>query len=67
MSASILIIHTPDKCIDCPICASYQESAFSARDYWCCVKNKDIDPNTKPDWCPLETVPEKHRVVLMRV
>lgn len=48
----------PDKCWKCDACASWQESAFSDREYWCCVKDKNVDANSKPDWCPLKPVPE---------
>lgn len=59
MSKSILVMDTPDRCWQCDVCASYQESAFSDRVYWCCAKDKDVDGNTKPDWCPLKPMPEK--------
>lgn len=60
MSKSILVMDTPDRCWKCDACASWQESAFSDREYWCCVKDKDVDPNSKPDWCPLITAPKKN-------
>ena len=50
----------PDRCWKCSVCASYQESAFSDRIYWCCAKDKDVDGNTKPDWCPLKPLPKKY-------
>lgn len=60
---AILIIDMPEKCADCKICASYAESAFSPREYWCTAyDNKDVKPYDKPDWCPLKSVPEKQLV-----
>ena len=59
MSKSILVIDTPDRCWKCSCCASYQASAFSYREYWCCATDKDVDPNKKPEWCPLKPAPEK--------
>lgn len=55
MSKAILIIDMPKKCSECSICASWQESAFSIREYWCpAMDNKNVEPNEKPIWCPLE-------------
>ena len=60
MSKAILIINTPNKCNECPICASWQASASSIREYWCpAAGNKDVDPKGKPNWCPLSALPEK--------
>lgn len=60
MNKEILIIDVPAKCIDCPICASYQESAFSYREYWCtAAENRDVEPENKPIWCPLKDLPKK--------
>lgn len=59
MSKSILVIDTPKCCRECPVCASYQESAFSPREYWCSpMDNRDAEPEGKPDWCPLKPAPE---------
>ena len=59
MSKSILVIDTPKCCRECPVCASYAESAFSPREYWCSpMDNRDAEPEGKPDWCPLKPVPE---------
>lgn len=63
MNKSILVIDTPEKCVYCPICASYAESAFSPREYWCTAsENKDVDPYDKPSWCPLKEAPKKDEV-----
>lgn len=62
MDKAILVIDMPDKCWKCPICASYQTSAFSIREYWCTAnENEDVDPDKKPDWCPLKCVPKKRK------
>jgi hypothetical protein len=63
MNKSVLIIDTPKSCGECPICASWQSSAFSVREYWCTVsENISVDPDDKPKWCPLKTarVVENH-------
>lgn len=60
MSKSILVIDTPNNCGECKICASWQSSAFSIREYWCAASESGyVDPDGKPDWCPLKPVPEK--------
>lgn len=54
MNKGILIIDMPKVCNECPICASWQASAFSVREYWCpACENKDVEPYSKPKWCPL--------------
>lgn len=63
MGKAILVIDMPDKCWKCPICASYQVSAFSNREYWCTAnENEDVDPDKKPDWCPLQPAPKEQEV-----
>lgn len=60
MGKAILVMDMPKSCSECSICASWQESAFSAREYWCPVmQNKDVEPNKRPDWCPLKKIPRK--------
>ena len=57
---AILVLEMPSSCGECSICASWQECAFSTREYWCpSMDNKDVEPNKKPDWCPLKPAPEK--------
>ena len=62
MDKAILVIDMPDSCFKCPVCASYKASAFSSREYWCATNGKDVDPNSKPDWCPLKPAPEEQEV-----
>lgn len=69
MSKSVLVIDTPDKCIDCIFCQEYRTKS---REYACCyVTNGDSENDmklidciygyrqSKPDWCPLKPLPEK--------
>lgn len=58
MSKSILVIDTPEACIDCP-CHFVEDTGI----VWCGIKKKvllakDIEV-FKPDWCPLRDLPEK--------
>lgn len=63
MDKAILVIDMPSLCSECPICASWQASAFSIREYWCtAAENKDVNPDIKPDWCPLKPAPEEQMI-----
>ena len=63
MDKAILVIDMPKCCRECPVCASYAESAFSHREYWCSpMDNRDVHPENKPDWCPLKPAPEEQEV-----
>lgn len=60
MSKSILVIDTPNNCGECKICVSWQECAFSTREYWCAASDSGyVNPDMKPSWCPLKPLPEK--------
>lgn len=58
MSKSILVIDTPDYCIDCPC-----HFAGMSGQVWCGKENKELladDIQTfKPDWCPLRELSNK--------
>lgn len=62
MDKSILVINTPSHCGECPVCASYQTCAFSTRETWCATNGKDVEPDSKPDWCPLQPAPEEQMI-----
>lgn len=60
MSKSVLIIDTPKNCDKCPLC--YHEHSMDylskPKTSTYCIANgdnmcKEIDAETKPDWCPL--------------
>lgn len=66
MSKSILVIDTPETCLDCMFCREIQEGTEA-----CCELSKDIEDETlcrmitadycqqNPDWCPLKELPDK--------
>lgn len=69
MSKSVLVIDTPETCVDCIFC---QEYSTKSREYaYCYVTNGDSENDmkpidciygyrqSKPDWCPLMELPEK--------
>lgn len=57
MSKSILVIDTPESCIDCPI-HFYHDIEDTD---WCLHRRIDVNvtQGEKPDWCPLRDVPAK--------
>lgn len=61
MEKSILVIDTPENCIDCHCHFTYDNGQV-----WCGKKDKELledDIETfKPDWCPLQDIPEKKSV-----
>lgn len=71
MSKSVLVIDTPETCIDCIFCQEYRTKS---REYaYCYVTNGDSENDmklidciygycqSKPDWCPLKPLPEKNK------
>lgn len=62
MSKAVLVIDMPSRCGECPVCASYQSCAFSFREYWCSTNGKDVERDSKPDWCPLKQAPEEQLI-----
>lgn len=72
MSKAILIMDMPNSCVECefqannvrddPICILCTESCieqFVTKDEY---KRIDTDLKSKPDWCPLRSMPEKMQV-----
>lgn len=72
MSKSVLVIDTPENCVDCIFC---QEYGIGSRKYaYCYATNGDSENDmklidcmygyrqSKPDWCPLKPLPEKMKV-----
>lgn len=55
MSKAILVMDMPDRCWKCSACAFLNYT----NEYWCCAKDRLVDPNSKPDWCPLKPIPDK--------
>lgn len=62
MGKSILVIDTPKSCKECP-CGSAEETM--SFDLYCCCEVLDCQISEdkydleKPDWCPLQSMPEK--------
>lgn len=60
MSKSVLVIDTPERCIDCEIGQNY--SSIIETCVFCPIAGKstlDGEVESIPDWCPLMDLPEK--------
>lgn len=68
MSKSVLVIDTPENCLDCQFCYELDEGVEAC----CSISDDDEDTSImkkidceygycqgKPDWCPLMDLPEK--------
>lgn len=68
MSKSVLLIDTPENCLDCQFCYELDEGVEAC----CSISDDDEDASImkkidyehgycqgKPDWCPLKPLPEK--------
>ena len=69
MSKSVLVIDTPESCLDCQFCYELDEGVEAC----CSISDDDKDTSLmkkidceygycqgKPDWCPLMDLPEKY-------
>ena len=71
MSKSVLAIDTPENCYDCPFGTEYcSDSEYEG----CCElaecldgdtrliaeEHYDYESKSRPDWCPLQPLPEKN-------
>ena len=67
MSKSILVIDTPETCENCECkYPSYKDDAL----YDCAITGKTVPISgmvygAKPDWCPLQDIPNKYETVSM--
>ena len=59
MGKAILVIETPDKCLDCDLRVLDMDGSIS-----CYYNKKEIcnnvgENNSRPDWCPLKELPKE--------
>lgn len=70
MSKSILVLDTPDRCLDCPLGSSEEsdgeevycnilECATYQKGIYEDEDEEEMYNDKKPDWCPLKAVPKK--------
>lgn len=68
MNKSVLVVNTPETCVDCQFCCEFHEGTKAC----CSITDDDKDKTLmkeidcedgycqgKPDWCPLMDLPEK--------
>lgn len=61
MGKAILVIETPDKCLDCDLRVLDMDGSIS-----CYYNKKEIcnnvgENNSRPNWCPLKELPSKKK------
>lgn len=61
MRKSVLVIDTPEKCLDCNLCVLDMDGSIS-----CYYNKREIcsnveENNSRPDWCPLKPLPEEKK------
>lgn len=59
MRKSVLVIDTPEKCLDCNLCVLDMDGSIS-----CYYNKREIcsnveENNSRPEWCPLKELPSK--------
>lgn len=74
MSKSILVLDTPDRCLDCPLGSSEEsdgeevycnilECATYQKGIYEDEDEEEMYNDKKPDWCPLKAVPDKEDIL----
>lgn len=64
MGKAILVIETPDKCLDCDLHVLDMDGSIS-----CYYNKKEIcnnvgENNSRPNWCPLKSLPERKEYIV---
>lgn len=62
MSKSLLVIDTPETCLDCPLHEWDDDGEWhgcSVSIYFRGLFNNTVNKNEKPDWCPLRPLPNR--------
>ena len=59
MRKSVLVMKTPEKCLDCNLCVLDMDGSIS-----CYYNKREIcsnvgENNSRPNWCPLKSLPEE--------
>lgn len=62
MSKSILVIDTPEGCVDCPCCFADNVMIWCGKEQDTLCEPGELPEGIetfKPDWCPLKELPQK--------
>lgn len=57
MAKAVLVMDMPECCVDC--CCGYFERYTKELNLVCGATGEDANNVAKPDWCPLQELPEK--------
>lgn len=59
MDKAILVTDMPKSCNECSLYVCYRQWSGDSGDCFCGVNKEDVQPLSKPNWCPLQHVPKK--------
>ena len=59
MRKSVLVMKTPEKCLDCNLCALDMDGSLSCYYYKKEICSNVGENNSRPEWCPLREFPEE--------
>ena len=54
MRKGIIVVDLPETCAEC-----WFWKSFAGMTSDCSYYNKEVDANSKPEWCPIKPIPEK--------
>ena len=62
MRKSVLVMKTPEKCLDCNLCVLDMDGSIS-----CYYNKREIcsnvgENNSRPTWCPLRPLPDRKEI-----
>lgn len=62
MRKSVLVMKTPEQCLDCNLCVLYMDGSIS-----CYYNKREIcsnvgENNSRPNWCPLKPLPKRKEI-----
>ena len=62
MRKSVLVMKTPEKCLDCNLCALDMDGSLSCYYYKKEICSNVGENNSRPNWCPLKSLPDRKEI-----
>ena len=62
MRKSVLVMKTPEKCLDCNLCALDMDGSLSCYYYKKEICSNVGENNSRPNWCPLRPLPDRKEI-----
>ena len=62
MRKSVLVMKTPEKCLDCNLCALDMDGSLSCYYYKKEICSNVGENNSRPEWCPLRPLPDRKEI-----